>query len=45
MGSGCKPDGLAYGGSNPSWPTKVNLSIEGLTASNGELGNGEVRWH
>ena len=24
MGSGCKPDGLAYGGSNPSWPTKVN---------------------
>ena len=24
MGSGCKPDGFAYGGSNPSRPTKAN---------------------
>ena len=33
MGSGCKPDGLAYGGSNPSWPTKANPVFAGLATS------------
>src|ERR1035437_9643153 len=30
MGSGCKPDGFAYGGSNPSRPTKANSARAGL---------------
>jgi hypothetical protein len=33
MGSGCKPDGFAYGGSNPSRPTMVNSVATELTTS------------
>lgn len=44
MGSGCKPDGLAYGGSNPSWPTKVNPARAGLALPGFKWqGNGATR--
>ena len=35
MGSGCKPDGFAYGGSNPSWPT-TSTHFDELTPSRGD---------
>ena len=45
MGSGCKPDGFAYGGSNPSWPTTANPVHAGLAAPGiGSAKYGVIIW-